>query len=878
MKLRSRFAYRARARRRPPFYRPELLRLENRNLPGFLAPLAYDAGADPVSVAVADFNGDGKPDLAVANQGNYPYPNSSVSILLGQGGGTFLPAVSYAAGNNPQSVAVGDFNGDGKQDLAVANVGDYYGNGQGVSILLGQGDGTFQTPVSYAAENNPQSVAVGDFNGDGKQDLAVANAYPGNSVSVLLGKGDGTFLPGQTFPAGGNPRYVAVGDFNGDGILDLAVANYQSANVSVLLGKGDGTFQAAVSYPAGSYPYSVAVGDFNGDGIPDLAVTNGTSNGSVSVLLGKGDGTFHAAVGYAAGYDPSSVAVGDFNGDGIPDLAVANWLSNNVSVLLGKGDGTFLPAQTFPAGTHPWSMAVGDFNGDGKPDLAVANQGTFPAFFDGSLSVLLGKGDGTFPAAPNFPAGSYPVSVAVGDFNGDGTPDLAVANEGSNNVSVLLGKGDGTFQPAQSFPAGAGPRSVAVGDFNGDGLLDLAVAGFGYDTYYHSSYDETVRVLLGQGDGTFLPAQSYAAWSDPWSVAVGDFNGDGKLDLAVANSASYGGTPSVSVLRGQGDGTFLPAVNYSAGPYPYSVAVGDFNGDGKLDLAVANRGTYPSYNDGSVSVLLGKGDGSFLPAQAVPAGGGPISLAMGDFNSDGKLDLAVANLGTPPFYTNGSVSVLLGKGDGSFQAPVSYAAGIHPTSVAVGDFNGDGKPDLAVVFSGGVRVLLGQGDGTFQTTNVSYLAGSDPISVAVGDLNGDGFPDLAVANSYSNDVSILLNDATWAGGPGRARGGPSHPLVPHPLPPLAVLPPPAGEGPPWAGSALLTLAPPPRNGPVIESPGPLALPLAEPPPQAILPVLLGEGSPPALVASRAAFDHLFVELAGDGVWDGRTDDGMPLLA
>ena len=267
MKLRSRFAYRARARRRPPFYRPELLRLENRNLPGFLAPLAYDAGADPVSVAVADFNGDGKPDLAVANQGNYPYPNSSVSILLGQGGGTFLPAVSYAAGNNPQSVAVGDFNGDGKQDLAVAN---YYS--ANVSVLLGKGDGTFLPAVSYLAGYGPRSVAAGDFNGDGKQDLAVAVAGDsynggGQGVSVLLGKGDGTFQTAQTFPTGTYPISVAVGDFNGDGILDLAVANEDSDNVSVLLGKGDGTFLPAQTFPAGVNPSSVAVGDFNGDGI-----------------------------------------------------------------------------------------------------------------------------------------------------------------------------------------------------------------------------------------------------------------------------------------------------------------------------------------------------------------------------------------------------------------------------------------------------------------------------------------------------------------------------------------------------------------------------------------------------------------------------------
>jgi hypothetical protein len=424
-----------------------------------------------------------------------------------------------------------------------------------VSVLLGNGDGTFLPAQTYGAGGGP--VAVGDFNGDGKLDLAVANGYS-NTVSVLLGKGDGTFLPAVNYPAGNAPDSVAVGDFNGDGILDIAVANlgtypsYSDGSVSMLLGKGDGTFLPAVSFAAGIRAIYVAVGDFNGDGIPDLAVANvGTypsySDGSVSILLGKGDGTLLPPVNYPTGTYSDSVAVGDFNGDGKQDLAVANYSSNllygGVSVLLGKGDGTFLPAQTFPAGTYSDSVAVGDFNGDGKQDLAVVN--TYPL---NTVSVLLGKGDGTFQAALKYAAGIFPESVAVGDFNGDGFPDLVTANLGTwpsysdSSVSVLLGKGDGTFLPAQSYAAGAGRRSVAVGDFNGDGKLDLAVAGYGlYVDYYGNVHiiDETVRVLLGNGDGTFQPAQSFPAGKSPRSVAVGDFNGDGKQDLAVADNGVY---------------------------------------------------------------------------------------------------------------------------------------------------------------------------------------------------------------------------------------------------------------------------------------------------------------------------------------------------
>jgi hypothetical protein len=319
-------------------------------------------------------------------------------------------------------------------------------------------------------------------------------------------------------------------------------------------------------------------------------------------------------------------------------------------------------------------------------------------------------------------------------------------------VSVLLSNGDGTFQPAQAFPAGSSPRSVAVGDFNGDGKLDLAVANYG---------SNTVSVLLGKGDGSFLPAQSYSAGSYPHAVAVGDFNGDGIPDLAVADGAG-----TVSILLGNGDGTFRAPVSFAAGKVPASVAVGDFNGDGLPDLAVANEGSVPNYNDSSVSVLLGNGDGSFQAAVNYAAGKDPKAVAVGDFNGDGTPDLAVAN------FLSNTVSVLLGNGDGSFLPAINSPAGSSPWSVAVADFNGDGAADLAVADDGCVRVLLGNGDGTFQTTLISYLAGSWLRSVEVGDFNGDGAADLAVANYYSKDVSILLNDGNWGGASPVASPGP----------------------------------------------------------------------------------------------------------
>jgi len=279
----------------------------------------------------------------------------------------------FDAGSGPQSVAVGDFNGDGKPDLAVVN--SYSNN---VSILLGNGDGTFQIHVDYPTGAQPGSVAIGDFNGDGKLDLAVVNSYS-NNVSVLLGNGNGTFQPAVSYGTGSGtgPAFVAVGDFNHDGKLDLAVANSNSSNVSVLLGNGDGTFQTAVNYDVGGAPTSIAVGDFNHDGKLDLAVAVPVPGPStyVSMLLGNGDGTFQTAVNYNAPYAPDAVAVGDFNGDGNLDLVVGN-RSSNISVFLGNGDGTFRTAVNYSAGYNPSSVAVGDFNNDGTLDLAVANSGS----------------------------------------------------------------------------------------------------------------------------------------------------------------------------------------------------------------------------------------------------------------------------------------------------------------------------------------------------------------------------------------------------------------------------------------------------------------------------------------------------------------------
>ncbi len=701
--------------------------------PWKLYPLPkFAVGSFPESVALGDLNEDGVLDMAVANSGN-----GNLSVLLGNGDGSFQEQQRIVVGdrpgsisNGPQSVALGDLNGDDVLDLAVATP-----ESDEVSLLLGNGDGTFQAEQRFAAGFRPVSVALGDLNGDSVLDLTLAN-QGSFDVSVLLGKGDGTFQAEQRFAAGFGPRSVMLGDVDSDLVLDLVVAN--SSDVSVLIGNGDGSFQAQQSFPTGGLPLSAILGDVNDDGKLDLAVTNHVidSAGNVSALLGNGDGSFQAPQSYAVGNSPKSVALGDINSDGVPDLAVANTGSNDVSVLLGNGDGSFQVQQRLAATDAPRSLALGDINGDSTLDLAIAN------FRSGAVSVLLGDGDGNFQAQQPAATLDFPREIAVGDLNRDNVLDLVVANavlsSRSGDASVLLGNGDGSFQAPQHFAVGDNPVSVVLGDLNGDRVLDMAVANVGSDD---------VAVLLGNGDGSFRTAQYFEVGSNPRSLALGDLNGDSSLDLAVANGAS----DDVSVLLGIGDGSFQTQQRFATGDSPSSAVLGDVNGDSLLDLAVTNSGTDPE--TGGVSLLVGTGDGNFKAPQRLAAGDRPISVALDDINGDGVLDMAVANERPLDRDESGQVSVLLGNGDGSFQPQLRLAAGASPQLVALGDVNGDSLCDVAVANFNDVSILLGNGDGSFQTAQ-RFAAGTDLRGLALGDMNGDSMLDLAVTNLFS-DVWVL---------------------------------------------------------------------------------------------------------------------------
>jgi len=352
--------------------------------------------------------------------------------------GTTLPITTLATGNAPDFVTTADLNADNFQDIIVSNFTD-----NTLSIFLGNGDGTFQNPITPPPTTGvgPISIATGTFNSKNNtnEDLAVANQTD-NTLSILLGNGDGTFTaaPGSPIKTGNHPTSVVAATLISGGQFDLIVANQQDNTVSIFTGNGDGTFAAPVNLATGNAPTGLVVADFNNDGKLDLAVTNQTDN-TVSVYLGNGDGTFNKPISYPTGQAPVYVAAADFNGDNVLDLAVANngagttTLSGaSVSILLGLGNGTFGATTNFPAGNGPTSIAIADYNVDGRPDLAVSAQ------TDNAVALILGLGDGTFSPPIEIPVDTNPVSLATAVFTDSGQPDLVVANNGSNDVSVIL--------------------------------------------------------------------------------------------------------------------------------------------------------------------------------------------------------------------------------------------------------------------------------------------------------------------------------------------------------------------------------------------------------------------------------------------------------
>jgi hypothetical protein len=649
----------------------------------------------PVRLAAGDLNGNGRDDLVVAAAGS-----DQVFVYLQHPAGDFGPAPDYrgSVGTSPSAIALADLEGDGRLDVVVTN--QFSGD---VSVLRNDPAAPFAVEQRfragaglYGVEQVNNSLAVDSFEGaagvvagrfdEGNgADLVVTNSGA-NTVSLLPGAGGGGFLnadPSLTSGTGSGPTAVVAGDFNGDGHLDLAVLDRQSGEISLFLGDGHGHFTQVGSVSAGNAPTGLAVADVNGDGIPDLLV--GNQFGDVLVLLGNGDGTFQP---YRRTDGQIALAVADLTGNGKPDFIFADPGLDRITVQYpqagqtfsqGRGDGLLAPG----------AVTVADLNGDGIPDLVVANSGA------NNVLVYLGLGNGQFGPAQSFFVGTDPVGVTVADLNGDGIPDLVVANEGSNDVSVLVGQRRGigwTLVPGPRLRAGAGPVSTTVRDVTGNGIPDIVVA---------NSQSNNVYVLPGVGNGFFNDQQPlvFNTGLDPQQALVGDFTGDGRLDLVSVNA----GSNDLTFFRDFGTGISIA----SGGETPVAALAGDFSG-GPEDLLVANNG------DGRVTLLLGGPDGlsvaeSFSRAD-VPH---PTALALTVVGE--QTNIFVAEEGRESAFLLTSFGIVVPGPEGRPPAPPL-------TDVFV--VNGPG-------FENGLDILLGPGEsGERAAAGAGGLAGEPGQSFA----------------------------------------------------------------------------------------------------------------------------------------------------
>lgn len=768
----------------------------------FAMPPHLPTGFIPTAVAKGDFNGDGKMDIAISNGGD-----NTIYVYLGKGDGTFsTPEVLYTKGQSPDWLTTARLRTGGPLDLIAVD-----GDSKQVEVFLGNGDGTFQPSTIVATlTQTPTFVLAGDFNKDGHIDLAVGLVVDPQSTEpqfqVLLGDGTGAFPSTITPPLLNNTgtaplptTWMASGDLNNDGQLDLVVTVAYAGAVAYVNQNGTSFVNGNVFNPSDTAA-AVALGDMNGDGCLD-AVETGTY-GLLTIAKGNCDGTFTQSGPTAELGDVDyAVKVADINGDGKLDVVASSAFTTSeaiagigayggylVSVLDGDGLGNVSPAAIYRVGPEAYDFTVADLTGSGYPDIVTIST------TESTATLLANNGSGGFGATPGETTGylggvtNQPISTSTPqtvDVNGDGKPDIVMIESGKNStvpsqVTTLLNDGNGSFSPPERSPITVGPNVpfpiFTVGKFRSTSPADLI--------YLNTDVSPQVAFMPGNGDGTFGTPVTLATLPAPVQVVSGDFNGDGKLDFAVAGYTTMGGYSSLEldVFLGNGDGTFrhLPPQTFpSLTNIPIQQLIaGDFNHDGKLDLLIGyntNGGWVTSGDD--LDLALGNGDGTFQAPTTLMRHFGPVAVA--DLNHDGYLDLIqarnpAANTTQDALTAAGgafiapAVTVYLGGGGGTFTKSATYSApGIAIPSYApalVGDFNGDGKLDIAIPyvqstlqasFERRLQIYQGNGDGTFTAVGIPYQLPELDLPVVGADYLGNGFTDLLDVIGSTSSVNIL---------------------------------------------------------------------------------------------------------------------------
>ena len=614
-------------------------------------------------------------------------------------------------------------------------------------------DGAAFIPFDYpGSTNETYAYRVNDFGQVVGRTFVPANGYIG-FLRTPAGLNPVPHIHQALFPASSAPGSAGFTlTVEGTGFVPGAEVLWNGSPVPT-------SFQSAKKLTA-----TISASDVAAEGTALITVANptpggGTSNTQFFSITSPVQTPSFTVSTLTAGSSPQRNIAADFNRDGIMDLAAADGPNDRVWVALGNGDGTFQSPVPYTVGQGPSTLIAADFDNDGKLDIAVGDS-------DGGIYVLQGNGDGSFHLDPILSvAGAGPWDLAVGDFNGDGKLDLACVNQSGNTISIFLGNGDaifngdGFFQPPAAVATNANPGQMAVGDFNGDGILDMAVANFG------SFSGNTVSVFLGKGNGTFQPKVDYTVSLGPLSLVTADFNGDGKLDLAVANScgtSSPCGRPGlVSILLGNGDGTFKAHVDYPAGSFPYTIVVGDFNGDGNLDVAVSDL------DSSQVTILSGAGDGTFPNSTAVSTDGAPVGLLAADFNRDGEMDLAAGSgsaisilLQNVPVQSLASLSLspatVLGGSIANGTVTLSGPAPSGGTNIDLSSSN----PAAATV-PGSVSIPAGVTTAAFTVVSVPVAADT---SLTISATSGNSTQTAALTVQAPALASLKLTPVTLVGG------------------------------------------------------------------------------------------------------------------
>lgn len=679
----------------------------------------------------ADLNGDGLPDLIKDNQ------FGSIGVRLNLGGFNFVPPVSYlVSGATPLALAAGDVTADGYPDIVWSRHFLGGGNSGEVVILTGHGDGTLTPGPILPCGAHSLALQVADISGDGHPDLVVCN-WEDDDLTIYRAA-PGGFTPRVDIPTGDGPQGVAVARLDGDAIPDLAVTCYFTKTINLHRGLGGGAFAPMGVIPMANTPGAITATDVDGDSDIDLVVGNSVGNGgSCSILRGHGDGTFDPATLHGTGAGTTAIQTADLDGDAIPEilvLASIGFNNNAVTVLRGSDGWGAAGMRHYSTGPNRSSMVLADVDRDGALDAVLGSVDRF-------TPVLVGNADGTFDTWSTAPIGLIrPSIVAIADLNNDSRSDLFGNDDtggGSLGVStgVRLQLPDGTFGPPILFQGiVSGARLV---DFDKDGDLDAVGLG-----------DGGVQVLLGNGDGSFTagPSQPLSIFGAN-SVTIGDLDHDGWPDVVVAAggciTSCFGG---MAILLGTGGGDIAPPIAGPSFVYTGPSVLEDFNQDGNLDFV-------GGISSETAVVLLGRGDGTFDVGSFLSLGVNAIEA--GYLNADAYPDLVIG--GTVFSGSNPGVRFLMGDGHGGFATPVfTSVPGRLVGDLAIADLDGDGHQDVAWLGHGVVQVARGNGLGQFSTA-VEYGSGG-AVGIAVGDLNGDSRPDLALGCWDLQTIGLLYNE------------------------------------------------------------------------------------------------------------------------